>query len=326
MPHDLFMNILEKTVAEKVNVLIENGLSNEEIEQQIQELDIEGALSKLIETASQDEINYLKSNIFEISAERKASAAVFIAHQEETWGKCFAVSDAMYTLAVEAGELYGKYVVNNMSSDKTDCKKYTFLVLQHIHGRACQEFLEILYLMKLGFADGAYARWRSMYELCCIGTFIRKYGEQIAKQYYEQSETEVQFYKWTKGAKDEYGKELNVNTFSKLQEVCNIREEWKAQYRLACLVNHASPQGTFKRMANGIESNVIPVGHSNYGITTPAEHSAISLAWITTSFLTIFPYPEGLVMCKVLNSWIDVIRDAYFSTHKNVFGQLETEV
>ena len=35
----------------------------------------------------------------------------------------------------------------------------------HIHGRALQQFLEIIILMKNGFADGAYASWRSVFEL-----------------------------------------------------------------------------------------------------------------------------------------------------------------
>ncbi len=326
MANDYFVNILEKAIEEKVNELLKDGISEQEIIDQIQEMNIEGALSKLIDTASHDELEYLKSKIFEISAERKSSALVFIARQEQAWGKCFAVSDTMYILATEMGEAYGRYVEDNISVEKKAEKRYTFMALQHIHGRACQEFLEILYLMKLGFADGAYARWRSMYELCCIGSFIRKYGEQIAKQYYEQSETEEQFYQWTKGAKDDHGNDLNVKTFKRLQEACNIREEWKAQYRLACLVNHGSPQGTFKRLANGAVNNIIPVGHSNYGITTPAEHSAISLSWITNLFLTIFPYPEGMVRCRVLNSWIDVIREAYFSTHDRLFKELETDV
>lgn len=180
MANDYFVNILEKAIEEKVNELLKNEISEQEIIDQIQEMNIEGALSKLIDTASHDEFEYLKSKIFEISAERKSSALVFIAHQEQAWGKCFAVSDTMYILATEMGEAYGRYVEDNISVEKKAEKRYTFMALQHIHGRACQEFLEILYLMKLGFADGAYARWRSMYELCCIGSFIRKYGEQIA--------------------------------------------------------------------------------------------------------------------------------------------------
>lgn len=328
MARDSITDALNKMLLQKVNELIKSGMSEKEIAEHIDNDDIEldKALSKMIDADSQQKLQYLKSHIFEISAERRASASVFIARQEEKWGKCFAASDAMYILATEAGELYGRYVEENVDAERKESSKYTFLALQHLHGRACQEFLEILYLMKLGFADGAYARWRSMYELSCIGSFIRKQGEQIARQYWEQSETEEPSYAWAKGARDQNGKELKRWTFRDIQDACDVQKVWTKQYQLACFVNHASPQGTFKRLANGKTLGVIPVGHSDYGITTPAEHSAISLAWITNLFLTIFPYGDGIVNCNVLNAWVDIIRDQYFSAHDEIFKDLEKEV
>lgn len=325
MSNNFVIDIFNDVIKAKINELLESGMSVTEVQAHINSIDTEKVLSITIDRFAEKTMENLKSNIFEISAEMRASSEVFIANQEFKWGKCFAASDTMYKLAVEAGEQYGEYVDENIDITKKNLFKYTFLCLQHIHGRACQEFLEILYLMKLGFADGAYARWRSMYELSCIASFIIKYGEKIAKQYYEQSNTENQKYSWTKGAINN-DKKLNINTFSQLQEACNIREEWKKQYKLACLVNHASPQGTFKRLANGKTLNIIPVGQCDYGITTPAEHSAISLAWITNLFLNIYPYPDGIVKCKVLNSWIDIIRDLYFSTNDELFGDLKQEV
>lgn len=325
MAKDYFMQIVDDLLRDMVEESIQKGMSEQEIIKKVEDINFEKILSDLIDEGSKCTLQDLRSKIFEISAERKASAASFIAHQECVWGKCFAASDAMYILAIEAGNDYIRYVEENVSIENRKERQYTYLCLQHIHGRICQEFLEILYLMKLGFADCAYARWRSMYELCCIGEFICKYGEQIAKQYYNQSETEEQFYNWTRGAKGKDGKEIKVNTFGKLQEVCDIPKEWKKQYRLACFVNHGSPQGTFKRLANGKTLNQIPVGHSDYGITTPAEHSAICLSWSTRLYLNIFLHPEGLVQCKVLDTWIDIIRDLYGETKKEAFKETEEE-
>ena len=88
--------------------------------------------------------------------------------------------------------------------------------------------------MKLGFADCAYARWRSMYELCCNAAFIKKHGEIIAKQYVEQSQTDEHKYSWTKGAKKDDGTELKITTFQGIQDNCDVDEAWKKQYKLAC--------------------------------------------------------------------------------------------
>lgn len=71
------------------------------------------------------------------------------------------------------------------------------------------------------------------------------------------------------------------------------------------------------RLSNADNSNCVPVGQSNFGISIPAEHSAISLAWATNIFLTVFTYMDGLSTCETLNKWIDVIRALYFSAMDN---------
>ena len=88
------------------------------------------------------------------------------------------------------------------------------------------------------------------------------------------------------------------------------------------MVNHASPQGTFKRLSNGYVINLTPVGRSDYGLITPAEHSAISLQWITATFITLFPHTDSISRAKTISSWVEVIRDMYFSTHKEIFSEL----
>ena len=319
MSNDFLMSIVDETLSENIKKLIEKGNTQEEIEEKI-----DNTLSSVIEKATKDLLEYITNKTLEIYASRKASEAIFIANQESKWGKCFAVSDTMYMLAIEAAKNYAKHVQKHVDECKKEKFKYTFLCLQHIHGRACQEFLEILYLMKLGFPDGAYARWRSMYELSCVGYFIRQQGEQIAKQYFEQSQTEAKNYEWAKGAKKRNGEIPTKWNFADIQNECD-REEWKNQYRLGCFVNHASPQGTFKRLANGKTLNIIPVGQSDYGIITPAEHSAISLAWITNIYLNIFTYTDGIVYCNVINALVDIVREKYFTTHKELFKDIEEE-
>ena len=323
MAGDFLENILANALQGRFNELVEQGMTEKEIKQEINDEKVGRTFSKLIDQAVQDEVSFYQSKVFEISSERRASAAAFIAHQEEKWGKCFALSDAMYVLATEFGEAFGKHVEENVDENRRNKRMYTFLCLQHIHGRTCQEFLEILYLIKLGFADGAYARWRSMYELSYISRFICEQGEQIAKQYWEQSETNDKSYAWANGAKDKNGKAIKRGSFAEIQNACTKSPEWEEQYRLACFVNHASPQGTFKRLANMKTLNKIPCGHSDYGIAMPAIHAAISLAMITNLFLNLFPHGEGIVHCKVMNAWIDVIRERYTSTHQELFQDSE---
>ena len=68
------------------------------------------------------------------------------------------------------------------------------------------------------------------------------------------------------------------------------------------------------------EQSLIVVGQSDYGITTPAEHSAISLQWITSMFLSVFHCLDALAHAKVIHDWVEEVRKAYFTTADKCFG------
>ena len=65
--------------------------------------------------------------------------------------------------------------------------------------------------------------------------------------------------------------------------------------------------------------SIIPVGRSDFGITTPGEHSAISLAVISAMFLSIYPEADALTNVSIINRWVNVVREAYFKAHDEVF-------
>ena len=267
-------HIIHDALSKQVEAWTRQGLSAGEISEKIDRIKVDEMASELVHTASSDYLDFYKSHMDEIDYDEAKEESEFVEHQMQKWGNCFVASRTMYVIAVEAAESYSE-TISEKDTSKVSGKDYTFASLQHIHGRACQEFLEIYHLLKLGFADGAYARWRSMYELCCYGQFIVTYGEQIAKQYYEQSETENRTFDWTKGAVSAEGKELKIGTFDKLQDSISVDQAWKEQYRLACLVNHADPRAAqepvflrLHRHAQGDDPG--DVRHRAGGWTVPA--------------------------------------------------------
>ncbi len=323
---DSFYDTFESAYRNVVSEWKEQGLTDAEIIEKLNNSGIEEKIPELLDNAAQGMVKYFVDKKYEVSYTQKIDSDRFLAHQNEIWGDCFVTSETMYVMAIEAAEFYSEYVNEKISPEDRSDKQYTFLVLQYIQGRCCQEFLEILYLMKFGFADCAYARWRSMYELCCNASFIVKFGETIAKQYFEQSQTEEHKYSWTKGSKKEDGTELKITTFQGIQDNCDVNEEWKKQYKLACFINHGSPQGTFRRLCLLNDQNVISVGHSDYGITTAAEYSAVSLSWITSMFLSIFPCMDAYVFSRMIHNWVDEIRKMYFEAENNCFSKSENAV
>jgi len=315
--------VLNNALKDTIDGWKQEGLSDEEILAKIDKIDFKDVMMSITDTAATDFADFFRERMYEIELEERAKTQEFSAHQEQLWGKCFAASQTMYTLTIEAAENISKYIEENANAEDKEARKFVFLALKHLHGRACQMFLEILTLLRNGFGDCAYARWRSLYELNCTAYFIKSQGEQIAKQYYEQSQScdPHSDYDWTKGAVNKRGKPITVKSFATIETYCEMGNIWNRQYKLACLVTHGSPEGTFKRMSIYETRNIIPVGRSNYGIAVPAEHSAISLQLISTLFFTLFPYADGIAYVKTLGKWVEVIQELYYSTEKEAFSR-----
>ena len=311
---DTFMKTVKNRIEEA-----ETEAESKEVIEKLEKIDLSDLFKEMLFKMADDTTQYMKKTMYEEVMAFRAGEEEFIVRQEQKWYRGFVASEAMYIMTLEVAESYVQYV-NDLSIEEKIQNNNTFLAMLHIHGRALQEFLEIITLMKNGFADGAYARWRSMYELSIIASFITENGENVAKAFIEASETDDR-YEWAR-ASDLFSSKKRYISFNDIQTHCDMNTKvWRKQYDLANKTVHASPQGTFARLGNMKTENIIPVGRSDYGITTPAEHSAISLAQITSMFLNIFPYGDGIVAIKNINNWIDVVREIYFKTHDEVFPE-----
>lgn len=280
-------------------------------------LNIEELFKDFLNDISGETFLNIKNAMYEDVMYFRTSEQEFLARQEQKWCSAFVASEAMYIMTLNAAEDYSEYV-SNLDKNEVEEKIWTHTVLCHIHGRTLQEFLEIITLMKNGFADCAYARWRSMYELTIIASFILEQGEKVAKAFYESADSEDR-YDWAKTSEvfKNYKKHI---TFNDIQIKCDLNSEvWQQQYNLANKVVHASAQGTFKRLGNMGVQDVIPVGRSDYGITTAAEHSAISLSQMSAMYFSVFPDADILIRMKNISDWVNVVREEYFKTHDEVF-------
>ena len=315
----MFQEALHQVIMKK----LEEGIPENEVMKRLKNIDISMLFMKHLDIIAESTFDYLKQSMFEAVQYWRAETIDFIAHQEKKWGRCFVASEAMYVIALEASQAYDEYLQEN-DIEGIDDKQFMFVVLRELNARTCQIFLEVLYLMKLGFADGAYARWRSMYEISIIAQFIYDNGEPVAEAFFDAVDTDDRF-DWAKTAQCFSNTKKRHISFSDIKKQCGVAPEWQAQYDLANQIVHASPQGTFKRLANKKPLGVLPVGHSDYGITTPAEHSAITLTHVFTLFITLFPYGDGIRAARILVKWIDLIREYYFKARDEVFGDDDFE-
>lgn len=314
--NDLFSESYLNTIKDTLDKA-DNDDEKEKIIEKFTNIDLNKIYMEFVNEISSDTLSYLKSTMYEEVMRFRTVDMEFNARLEQKWYKAFVASEAMYILVSDAAQMYLDYV-KVIDEKQKEPKQWTFLALRNIHGRAMQIFLEILTLMKNGFADGAYARWRSMYELFITASFILQNGEKTAKSFYESSEGEDR-YDWAKASSILKNKQGHIK-FDDIRRNCNVNtNKWKNEYNLANKIVHPSSQGTFRRLCNMGTVDVIPIGKSDYGLMTPGEHSAITLAQISSLFFTIFPNGDILVQLKIILEWIDVIREAYFKTHDEVF-------
>lgn len=312
----LIIDALKLSMKEKLKEATTDIEANEILEK-FDNIDLNNFIAESYNKISERNMNTMKNTMHEAVMRFRADSQEFLARQDQKWCNAFVASEAMYLMILESAELYVEYV-NELEDNEIKPKQYTFTAMLHIHGRALQEFLEIIVLMKNGLADGAYARWRSMYELFIISSFITENGEKVAKAYIDSYEADDN-YEWARSS-GKFSTKKKYITFNDIQRTTKINtHNWKEEYKLANKIIHPSSQGTFARLSNFGEEDIIPVGRSDYGITTPAEHSAISISQITIIFYSIFPYGDGLIAMQNINEWVDVVREEYFKAHDEIF-------
>ncbi len=78
---------------------------------------------------------------------------------------------------------WGTKLINEFNTSGCPERKHLFSALIKNHSRACLISEEILHLLKGGFPDAAFARWRSLYEIAVTATFIGLRGEACAEAY-----------------------------------------------------------------------------------------------------------------------------------------------
>jgi hypothetical protein len=78
---------------------------------------------------------------------------------------------------------WGTKLINEFNTKGDSARKHLFFALIKNQSRACLMSEEILHLLKGGFADAAFARWRSLYEIAVTASFIGLRGESCAEAY-----------------------------------------------------------------------------------------------------------------------------------------------
>lgn len=96
---------------------------------------------------------------------------------QRTWGHALGFLD--FFILVNQRSLQLTELVAVMEG----CEDYQFDALKRLHVRALRVSREVVALLRSGFADGAMARWRTLYEIAAVTTIIAEEGEEAGERY-----------------------------------------------------------------------------------------------------------------------------------------------
>ena len=256
----------------------------------------------------------------------------------KTWKKPFDYFEALIELIAS----YTYSFTETFYDEAYKNNNLLFNALQNIQARALLVSRECLTLIKNGYPDGAFSRWRTIYELSVIGNFlytennqelcerylnyyhIQEYiDEKYSRERGHQNHTDASFQNLEQNYDfmiNKYGKDYAQGDYCWANNLFNRKVTFKdikdrtdmdrlyGYYKLSSAFIHGNHK------ANEDSLGVIPnlekvklVGPSNYGLSIPMQNVAISLVQISTCFFLTYSNLDVWTTCAIMNKFLDKI-------------------
>lgn len=320
----------------------------EMVEKRLKESGSKADYEAIIDLASkvliEDTLSQERDTVGKVISESDA----FIRRNRERWSLGFQKLHALRETSLQAGMNFQKQFLE-YDHYQTD-ELLGVLMRQHAH--ACRISGEIIHLLEGGYPDAAVARWRTLYEMVITCLLIKKYGRDAAIDYIRHgivknaeginehqrtanemgvktfAQEEVDFVNSQKQEITEGNpswhwarKYAGVSKIEKLREHVGL-DKWSHNYKLASRNIHSDyfEMSCLYAMSEA-KSDLLLVGQSNSGLTEPAHFTAISLAQITSIFLTAYiedeskelDYQDSLLFMKVIDNYVKEVGEAFLN-------------
>ena len=248
----------------------------------------------------------LEEYLIEDAKEERKLQNLYFEHLQSIWGQGFSWMRQYRVKCMDICDGYGWYI--NQSHIVSD-RRNVFNALCAIHGKALLVYAEIICLLENGFTDGAFAHYRTLYELWAVAEFLNNDTDDVSAAFINsannKSNSETGHYKWAKISKrfSDCEGEVNISnivaeahkTFKEglKQEVSNTK--LKNIYTFPNLIIHPSAQGVFGRTS---------CPDTGIGLATPAINSSMVMGNITRMFLFLVPCPVSSIGVGLLDTII----------------------
>lgn len=294
------------------------------------------ALIEALPRISEDIVEYLRESSKGMLQDERDFREGFEERLYERWKEPLDLLEPLIRISLESGESHK----NKLAKVTNETNKDKFGALIKIHARALQIANEILVLLKAGYADGAIARWRSLYELAVISCFLSANNNEVSKRYLEheivgkykdardyqkyceklgyppiekdacekiKKEAEKILKKYETGFDKDYGwvpaSILPNRNFRALAEFVELDRD-RPFYNLSKAAVHGGSRGFYRLgLTEDSQHKLLLAGASNYGLADPLQLTFISLNLVTVYLLTLEPDLESLTHSYVMLSF-----------------------
>ena len=271
-------------------------------------------------------------------AENRKIALEYNKRLYNQWKKPIDNLETIIEMSHECAEMYCETFIKQAEKEEN----ILFHSLRTIHARALLTSRECLVLLKNGYSDGAFSRWRTLYEISVIGGLLfEKQDNELCERYLdyfhiqaykeEQLNREKGHPSYTEDSfmtlKDnynyvieKYGKEYAKGDYGWANDLLNKKanfrdiEDAADMGNLRCYYKSSSMfvHGNYKASQEslGLMPNIdkmLLVGPSNYGLSIPIQNVAISLVSITSCFLLVYPTIDTMSACCILQKFMEKI-------------------
>lgn len=312
---------------------------------------IDKVFSETLPKITDDLLKSLNDSTHYMLTEHRYIDLEFNARLNRRWFEAFDLLEKCIVASLEIGEEIQK----NSSVFITSDNKELFEVLLRLHARGIQISKEILVLFRNGYADGAFARWRTLYELSIVGLFISKHGNKVAKQYkdyasvetykelvtYNEKNHKLHFEeilpaeierqetlmndlknKYSDDFLKRYGwtysvLERNKRTFEGIEEDVES-DHIRPFYKWACNTIHAGPKAAYYSIGICGASNVMLAGPTNYGFADPGQNTALAIFQLTSNLVLNFMDYDNIVELNILSSFLEETKSKFFEIQKKI--------
>ncbi|EJS9608023.1 DUF5677 domain-containing protein [Vibrio vulnificus] len=306
---------------------------------------LEKAGLMLIETINSQESKNVESVI--------SANDAFIKRNRERWSIGFTKLHALRETCLEAGMNFQQQFIKLPKYENDEL----IGVFMRQHAHACRISGEIIHLLEGGYPDAALARWRTLFEMVVTCLVIQKCGREAAIDFIKHgmvqtaegieehrktaeamkqetfTDEEAKFYSELKGTitNGEPGwhwarKHTGLKKIDKLREFVGL-EKWSHNYKLASRNVHSD----YYEMASlygmrEAKQDLLLCGQSNSGLTEPAHFMAISLAQVTSIFLTTYiddkesdlDYTDSILFMKIIDNYVNEVGQAFLEAEKPI--------